>query len=66
MDTEPKADARREYIESRVRLHLERAGQLAVGSDNTTVVAGRKIDIAEAQALEAVTGMLTQGDKKSA
>ncbi|OJZ89621.1 hypothetical protein ASPFODRAFT_127517 [Aspergillus luchuensis CBS 106.47] len=66
LDTEPKADARREYIESRVRLHLERAGQLAVGSDNTTVVAGRKIDIAEAQALEAVTGMLTQGDKKSA
>ncbi|GKZ39997.1 hypothetical protein AbraIFM66950_001855 [Aspergillus brasiliensis] len=66
METEPNADARREYIESRVRLHLERAGQLAVGSDGTTVVAGRKIDIAEAQALEAVTGMLTQGDKKSA
>ncbi|KAI2999164.1 hypothetical protein CBS147346_7843 [Aspergillus niger] len=66
MDTEPKADARREYIESRVRLHLERAGQLAVGSDGNTVVAGRKIDIAEAQALEAITGMLTQGDKKSA
>ncbi|PYH75008.1 MIND complex subunit MTW1 [Aspergillus vadensis CBS 113365] len=66
MDAEPKADARREYIESRVRLHLERAGQLAVGSDSTTVFAGRKIDIAEAQALEAVTGMLTQGDKKSA
>ncbi|PWY95332.1 MIND kinetochore complex component Mtw1 [Aspergillus sclerotioniger CBS 115572] len=66
METESKADARQEYIESRVRLHLERAGQLAVGSDGNTVVAGRKIDITEAQALEAVTGMLTQEDQKSA
>ncbi|OOF95253.1 hypothetical protein ASPCADRAFT_207723 [Aspergillus carbonarius ITEM 5010] len=66
METESKADARQEYIESRVRLHLERAGQLAVGSDSNTVVAGRKIEITEAQALEAVTGMLTQGDQKSA
>ncbi|PYI07165.1 MIND kinetochore complex component Mtw1 [Aspergillus sclerotiicarbonarius CBS 121057] len=66
METESKADARQEYIESRVRLHLERAGQLAVGSDGNTVVAGRKIDITEAQALEAVTGMLTQDDQKSA
>ncbi|PYH87724.1 MIND kinetochore complex component Mtw1 [Aspergillus ellipticus CBS 707.79] len=65
METDSKVDERREYIESRVRLHLERAGQLAVGSDGN-VVAGRKIDIEEAQALEAVTGLLTQGDKKSA
>ncbi|PWY89976.1 MIND kinetochore complex component Mtw1 [Aspergillus heteromorphus CBS 117.55] len=65
METESKADERREYIESRVRLHLERAGQLAVGSDGNTVVAGRKIDITEAEALEAVTGLLTQGHEKS-
>ncbi|KAA8651425.1 MIND complex subunit MTW1 [Aspergillus tanneri] len=64
-EKESRADERRDYIESRIRLHLERAGQLAVGSDGNPVIAGRKIDIAEAQALEAVTSMLSQGDKKS-
>lgn len=59
-----KRDERKEYIESRIRLHLERAGQLAIGSDGNHLVAGRKIDAAEAQALEVVTGMLTAGDKK--
>ncbi|PLB44613.1 Mis12 domain protein [Aspergillus steynii IBT 23096] len=62
---ESKADERRDYIESRIRLHLERSGQLAVGSDGNPVVAGRKMSITEAQALEAVTGLLSQGDMKS-
>lgn len=57
MDAEPKTDERTEYIESRIRLHLERTGQLGVGGDGP-VVAGRRIDISEAQALEVVTGML--------
>lgn len=64
MELDHKKDERREYIESRIRLHLERTGQLAVGGDGNPVVAGRRIDIAEAQALEAVTGMLTAGDNK--
>ncbi|KAE8350877.1 Mis12 protein-domain-containing protein [Aspergillus coremiiformis] len=64
-EADTKPDERKEYIESRIRLHLERTGQLGVGSDSNPVVAGRKIDISEAQALEAVTGMLTQGDKMS-
>ncbi|GMG00519.1 unnamed protein product [Aspergillus oryzae] len=64
-EADSKRDQRKEYIESRIRLHLERTGQLGVGSDGNPVVAGRKIDISEAQALEAVTGLLTQGDKMS-
>ncbi|PIG84740.1 Mis12 domain protein [Aspergillus arachidicola] len=64
-EADSKRDQRKEYIESRIRLHLERTGQLGLGSDGNPVVAGRKIDISEAQALEAVTGMLTQGDKMS-
>ncbi|BCS26115.1 MIND complex subunit MTW1 [Aspergillus puulaauensis] len=63
-DTESKSDERREYIESRIKLHLERSGQLPVGNDGNPTVAGRKMDISEAQALEAVTGMLTQADNK--
>ncbi|KAI9368752.1 Mis12 protein-domain-containing protein [Aspergillus egyptiacus] len=62
-DNESKPDERREYIESRVRLHLERSGQLAVGNDGHPALAGRKMDISEAQALEAVTSMLTQTPK---
>ncbi|GAB1217923.1 hypothetical protein ATERTT37_007166 [Aspergillus terreus] len=64
-ETQPKRDERADYIESRIRLHLERAGQLAVGSDGNPVIAGRKIDLAEAQALETITGMLTQEDRMS-
>ena len=59
-----KRDERKEYIESRIRLHLERAGQLAVGSGGDPIVAGRRIDISEAHALESVTSMLTQRNKK--
>lgn len=58
MNAEPKRDERKEYIESRIRLHLERTGQLGVGGDGNPVVAGRRIDISEAKALETVAGML--------
>ncbi|KKK18348.1 hypothetical protein P175DRAFT_0147174 [Aspergillus ochraceoroseus IBT 24754] len=63
-DKESKADERREYIDNRIRLHLERSGQLAAASDGNTAFAGRKMDISEAQALETVAGMLTQGSTK--
>lgn len=65
MEAKTKRDERKEYIESRIRLHLERAGQLAMGDDGNPVVAGRRIDISEAHALENVANMLTQ-DNKSA
>ena len=65
MEVSSALDERKEYIESRIRLHLERAGQLSVGSDGNPVVAGRRIDAAEAQALETVTGMFTAADTKS-
>ncbi|CAG8224081.1 unnamed protein product [Penicillium salamii] len=60
METKSKRDERKEYIEGRIRLHLERAGQLATGDDGYPVVAGRRIDIKEAHALESVANMLTQ------
>ncbi|KAJ5100015.1 hypothetical protein N7532_007016 [Penicillium argentinense] len=60
MEAKTKRDERKEYIESRIRLHLERAGQLTMGDDGNPVVAGRRIDISEAHALENVASMLTQ------
>ncbi|KAJ5682949.1 hypothetical protein N7462_006114 [Penicillium macrosclerotiorum] len=62
-EVKSKRDERKEYIESRIRLHLERAGQLATGDGGNPVVAGRRIDIAEAHALENVANMLTQERK---
>ncbi|KAL5342441.1 Mis12 protein-domain-containing protein [Aspergillus crustosus] len=64
VDKDSKSDERREYIESRIRLHLERSGQLPVSNDGTTAIGGQRMNISEAQALEAVTSMLTQADKK--
>ncbi|RDW90240.1 MIND complex subunit MTW1 [Aspergillus mulundensis] len=61
---ELKPDERGDYIESRIRLHLERSGQLPAGNDGNPTLGGRRMNISEAQALEAVTGMLTQVDKK--
>lgn len=52
-----KRDERREYIDSRIRLHLERSGEPALG-DGQAAIAGRKISGAEAQALEAVGNIL--------
>lgn len=60
METKTKRDERKEYIESRIRLHLERAGQLAMGDDGHPVIAGRRIDVSEAHALESVANMLAQ------
>ncbi|KAJ5786880.1 Centromere protein Mis12 [Penicillium pulvis] len=60
IQTKTKRDERKEYIEGRIRLHLERAGQLAMGDDGNPVVAGRRIDISEAHALESVANMITQ------
>jgi kinetochore protein Mis12/MTW1 len=65
METKTMHDERKEYIESRIRLHLERAGQLAISDDGGSVVAGRRIDISEAHALENVASMLAR-DNKSA
>lgn len=65
METQTKRDERKEYIESRIRLHLERAGQLALGDDGNPVVAGRRIDRSEAHALENVANMLTQDPKST-
>ncbi|KAJ5625212.1 Centromere protein Mis12 [Penicillium lagena] len=62
-ETKSKRDERKEYIESRIRLHLERAGQLAMGDDGHPMVAGRRIDISEAHALENVASMLTHQKK---
>ncbi|CRG89209.1 Protein RDR1 [Talaromyces islandicus] len=46
-----KRDERREYIDSRVRIHLERSGQPAFG-DGNTAIPGRKIASTEAKALD--------------
>ncbi|KAL2001816.1 hypothetical protein VTN02DRAFT_1191 [Thermoascus thermophilus] len=62
MGLDAKKEERRQYIESRIRLHLERAGELAMGEGNT-VVAGRRIRGSEAQALESVTEMLMDDQK---
>ncbi|KAH1676160.1 hypothetical protein KXV79_008526 [Aspergillus fumigatus] len=55
MESDAKFDERKEYIESRIKLHLERTGQLPVGANGSPMIVGRKIDMAEAQALESVT-----------
>ncbi|EAW22207.1 MIND complex subunit MTW1 [Aspergillus fischeri NRRL 181] len=64
MESDAKFDERREYIESRIKLHLERTGQLPVGANGSPTIVGRKIDMAEAQALESVTGLLTKDEKE--
>jgi kinetochore protein Mis12/MTW1 len=55
-----KRDQRREYIDGRIRLHLERSGEPALG-DGQAAIVGRKISGAEAQALEAVGSILNDG-----
>ncbi|EEH16005.1 hypothetical protein PABG_06092 [Paracoccidioides brasiliensis Pb03] len=61
MGLDPKREERMEYIESRTRLHLERNGELRAGNEHGVVVAGRRIDGEEAQALEGVVEMLESG-----
>lgn len=58
MDLDSKKDERREYIESRIRMHLERSGEPPIIGEGSAVVAGRKINTSEAQALETVASIL--------
>lgn len=59
LDSRSTRDERREYIDSRIRVHLERSGQPAFG-DGNTAVPGRRIAISEAKALESVGNMLNE------
>lgn len=52
-----KRDERREYIDSRIKLHLERSGGTALGGGQA-VISGRKISGAEAHALEVAENIL--------
>ncbi|KAN0070210.1 Mis12 domain containing protein [Elaphomyces granulatus] len=62
MDLDSIRDERREYIESRIRMHLERAGEVPMG-DGHAVIAGRRIGGAEAQALETVASLLASKER---
>ncbi|GAD91651.1 Mis12 domain protein [Paecilomyces variotii No. 5] len=64
MELDSRKAERRAYIESRIRLHLERTGELAIDEGNI-VLAGRKIRTNEAQAVENVMGMLADDEKRS-
>ena len=56
--TDPKRDERKEYIDSRTRLHLERAGELGGSAgEGHGVVKGRRVDGKEVKAVEDVAGM---------
>jgi kinetochore protein Mis12/MTW1 len=59
MEIEQMKDERREYIEGRTRMHLERTGELGIG-DGSAIIAGRKVDSSEAQALETVVEILNE------
>lgn len=54
-----KRDERRDYIDSRIRIHLERSGQPAFG-DGNAAIPGRRIASSEAKALESVGNMLNE------
>ncbi|OJD22550.1 hypothetical protein ACJ73_06099 [Blastomyces percursus] len=59
MELDPKREERREYIESRTRMHLVRNGELGrAGEGHGVVVAGRKVEADEVRALEGVVEML--------
>ncbi|PGH31063.1 kinetochore protein Mis12/MTW1 [[Emmonsia] crescens] len=59
MELDPRRDERREYIESRTLMHLVRNGVLGpTGDGHGVVVAGRRVEGEEVQALEGVVGML--------
>jgi len=62
MNLDSIRDERREYIESRIRMHLERAGEVPMG-DGHAVIAGRRIGGAEAQALETVASLLASKER---
>ncbi|KAK2813817.1 hypothetical protein FQN50_000218 [Emmonsiellopsis sp. PD_5] len=58
MEVDPKREERREYIESRTRMHLERNGEVGGEDGRGVVVGGRRVGGEEARALEGVVGML--------
>ncbi|OJD19623.1 hypothetical protein AJ78_00480 [Emergomyces pasteurianus Ep9510] len=59
MELDPRREERREYIEGRTWMHLVRNGELGgAGNGHGVVVAGRRIEGKEVQALEGVVGML--------
>jgi kinetochore protein Mis12/MTW1 len=62
MDLDSIRDERREYIESRIRMHLERAGEVPMG-DGHGIIAGRRIGGTEAQALETVASLLASKEQ---
>lgn len=55
-ESNPKREERRQYIDSRTQLHLEKMGELGAAE----VVRGRKVDEKEVQSLESVIGMLAK------
>ncbi|PGG96283.1 hypothetical protein AJ79_09655 [Helicocarpus griseus UAMH5409] len=58
MELDPKREERREYIERRTRMHLERNGEVGSAGGQGFVVAGRRVGGEEARALEGIMGML--------
>ncbi|KMP07198.1 hypothetical protein CISG_06829 [Coccidioides immitis RMSCC 3703] len=56
-ESDSKREERRQYIDSRTHLHLERIGKLVAGEG---LPRGRTINEKEVQALENVVGMLTK------
>lgn len=59
---DPKKEERRDYIESRTRIHLERNGELPDGGSGE-IVEGRRVDRGEVEALETVVGMLDETER---
>lgn len=62
IEVDPKREERREYIDSRIRLHLERTGEGGRGGSDGhgLVVKGRKVDGDEVQALEGAVQAFSQ------
>ncbi|KAG5300437.1 Mis12 domain-containing protein [Histoplasma ohiense] len=59
IELDPKREERRDYIESRTRMHLMRNGELGGAEDgHGAVVAGRRVEAEEVRALEGVVEML--------
>ncbi|WEW54632.1 hypothetical protein PRK78_000052 [Emydomyces testavorans] len=56
-ESDAKREERRQYIDGRISLYLERTGELGAGQG---VVRGRRVDVKEVQALESVVGMLAK------
>ncbi|KAM5435410.1 hypothetical protein McanMca71_005316 [Microsporum canis] len=55
MDLDQKKGERREYINSRAKLHLERTGGSSEGEQGHGIVRGKRVNAEDVQALESVT-----------